>query len=352
MQPYPKSANRSNLVNPPPSKFYDPSEPYRALLAPPNNPKPENPTMSQAIPPTNIDLKTGVPKQIPKFYYSEYDEYDDHLTARPNFVRPQPPPPPVIQQTVPTVVQPYSQPIPLATDPYSSGRYYPYGTPYGTPYMIPMTSPVHEPAPILPEPTKTDIIAAHQQDADLSRLEVYHFTAKQDRPSKGTNLAQAAQPIIQYHVYPYPPGAGAAPPPPPPPQQYPPYSQPWSNHPPNIPPYQPNAPIYPPNGSPYVSEPPPPLLSLADTKARGSQTEQPSTKNRAVSPMYIAASVPNDEDGYPYVHQKRTHTDRHNIPTGRIDRKFYDISRTTPLSDCRCLDCQRERSKVLNYYPD
>jgi hypothetical protein len=46
------------------------------------------------------------------------------------------------------------------------------------------------------------------------------------------------------------------------------------------------------------------------------------------------------------------HTDRRDITTGRIDRRFYDSNRSTPLADCRCLDCQRERSKVLNYYPD
>jgi hypothetical protein len=360
MQPNPTAANRANLVNPPRSKFYDPSEPYRALLAPPKNQNPEDPTMSYAVPPTNIDLKTGAPKQIPQFYYPRYDDYDydDPSITRPNFVRPQPVPSalPVVQQPVPPVVHPYSQPVALPTNPYGAGQYYPYGTPYstpyGTPYLIPMTTnvPQNEPAPALQERSKSDVIAAHQQDADLSRLEIYHFTPKQDGPSsKGTSLAQASQPIIQYHVYPYPPGTGAAPPVPqplpPPPQQYPSYPQPWSTNPPNGPPYQPN-------GSHYVPEPPPPSLPLAETKARSSQTEQPPTKNRAVSPMYVNPTIPYDEDGHPYVNHKKTHTDRHYIPTGKIDRRFYDINRSSPLSDCRCLDCQRERSKVLNYYPD
>jgi hypothetical protein len=250
------------------------------------------------------------------------------------------------------MIHPYSQPIAYPTDPYASGQYYPYGQPY----LIPLTSsvPQNEPVQTFQDRSKSDVIAAHQQDADLSRLEVYHFTPKQDGPSKGTSLAQGSQPIIQYHVYPHPPAAA-----PPPPQQYPPYPQPWSAYPPNGPPYPPNGPTYPPNGPayphnvpPYAAEPPPPPLHFSETKARGSQTEQPPTKNRGVSPMYTTAPAPYDDDGYPYIHHKNTRTDRHHIPTGRVDRRIYESHRSTPLSDCRCLDCQQERSKVLNYYPD
>jgi hypothetical protein len=376
MQSNPTPANRTTTIDPARPKFYDPSEPYRALLKPTNNPKPENPTMAYDVPTTNIDLKTGVPKQIPQYFYPIYDGMDGPPIQRPEFAQPQPQrPAPVLQQPpapahqaipvvvqqppVPNIIQPYHSPIGYPADPYASAQYYPYGQPY----LIPLTSavPHAEPAPIVHERSKSDVIAAHQQDADLSRLEVYHFTPKQDGHSKGTALAQASQPIIQYHVY--PPGAAAAPPPPqqlppPPPQQYPPYSQPWSNYPPNGPPFPPNGHPYPPNGPPYMHEPPPLFAPLAETKARASQTEQPPTKNRGVSPMYTTAPppplapAPYDEDGYPYIHHRKTHTDRRSIPTGRIDRQFYDINRTTPLADCRCLDCQQERTKVLNYHPD
>lgn len=338
MQPNPNYAKPSTVVTNPQPRFYDPSEPYRTLLMPPNNPT------AQDVPTTNIDPKTGVAKRIPQFYYHPDDNPGSRPLNQPPISEPPRmnpnvfPPQPMMEQPI----LPYPQPMLVAADPYAPAPYYPYGAPY----VVPLTSgfPVDEPGPNYTEQSKNDVLAAHQKDADLSRLEVYHFTPKQD--STVSKATAASQPIIQYHVYPYPPGGAQAPappqplpPPPPMPQQYPYAPQPRYPYPP------PNAPFYPPEPLP----PPPP----AETRARGSQTDPAAVKTRGVSPIYFTPiAPPYDEDGYPYIHHKQVHTDRHYMPTGRIDRRFYDTHRSSALPDCRCLDCQQERLKVLNYYPD
>lgn len=354
MQPNPNYTNPPTVTRNPQSKFYDPSEPYRNLLMPANNP---NSNAPQDAPPTNIDPKTGVVKRIPQFYYPRDDIPNNPPLNRPNVSDPARMNPNVlpVQPLMQQPILPYSQPMIIA-DPYASSPYYPYSAPY----VVPLTTtvPVQEPIPHYPEQSKNDVIAAHQKDADLSRLEVYHFVPKQD--SNLSRATAASQPIIQYHVYPYPPGGAptTVPPPmmPPPPlpmqplqpqysqQPYPRYSQP-----PNAPYYAPEFP--PPNGPYYAPELPP---SHAETKARSSQTEPATTKNRGVSPIHFTsiAAPPYDDDGYPYIHQRQVHTDRNYVPTGRIDRRFYDAHRSSALPDCRCLDCQQERLKVLNYYPD
>ena len=336
MQPNPNYVKPTTVVTNPQPRFYDPSEPYRTLLMPANN---RNPS-TQDVPPTNIDPKTGVAKRIPQFYYNPDDPNNRPLNQptisepprmNPNFLPAQP----LMDQPV----LPYSQPMLMAADPYGSAPYYPYGAPY----VVPLTTgmPMDEHVPNYPEQSKSDVLAAHQKDADLSRLEVYHFTPKQD--STLSKATAASQPIIQYHVYPYAPGGASAAAPPPPalppppmPQQYPYPPQPRY-------PYQPNGPFYAPE----------PLPPHAETRARGSQTEPASTKTRGVSPIYFTPiAPPHDDDGYPYVHHRQVHTDRHHVHTGRIDRRFYDTHRSSALPDCRCLDCQQERLKVLNYYPD
>lgn len=346
MQPNPNYTNPSTVVRNPQPRFYDPSEPYRNLIMPANNP---NTNAPQDAPPTNIDPKTGVVKRIPQFYYPPGDNpplnqpnLSDPARMNPNVLPVQP----LIQQPV----LPYNQPMLIAADPYAPAPYYPYSTPY----VVPLTTsvPMEEPMPQYHEQSKHDVLAAHQKDADLSRLEVYHFVPKQD--SNLSRTTAGSQPIIQYHVYPYPPGGApqtTAPPmmpPPPPMHQQQPY--PRYNHPPNGSYYAPEYP--PPNGPYYAPDYPPP--PPAEMKARSSQTEPASTKNRAVSPIQFTpiAAPPHDEDGYPYIHQRHVHTDRSYVPTGRIDRRFYDVHRSSALPDCRCLDCQQERLKVLNYYPD
>jgi len=332
MQPNPNYANPSSLNSVSHSKSYDPSAPYRAMMMPPPPPPSNNPYSSQDIPATNIDPKTGVAKRIPRFYYPRYDDDDDPYSTQPNFVDPREINPYVPPH--PNGIHPYSQPMPLPVDPYASGQYYPYYSPY----IIPMTTNLPP-----QDQSKADVIAAHQKDADLSRLEVYHFIPKQN-----TSLSMAtapAPPIVQYHVYP-----NAPPPPIPsqqPQQQFPSYPyQGYSN---------------PPNAPTYVPDPSQPVLPDIETKARGSQTEPPSTKTRGVSPINFYTAAPPqfstaapiyDDEDYPYIHKKSMHTDRHDITTGRINRQFYDSNRSTAIADCRCLDCQRERSKVLNYYPD
>ncbi|CAF4084184.1 unnamed protein product, partial [Rotaria magnacalcarata] len=104
----------------------------------------------------------------------------------------------------------------------------------------------------------------------------------------------------------------------------------------------------------YLSEHFQSQLPHQETKARSSQTDQPNTKNRAVSPIHFSTTVPmHNDDGYSRViHQQEVHTDRHNIRTARINRQFYNNTSSPALPDCRCLDCQQERKEVLNYYPE
>jgi hypothetical protein len=341
MRSNPKSANRKALLSASHAKSYDPSEYYRAMMMPPPppvtakvpsyNPYSSNPNMSRDVPATNVDPRTGALKRIPQYYYPRYDDADDPSSRQPYL------PPRAVEQPVSNEVHPYSQPMPSSMNPYAPGQQYPYSTPY----VIPLTLniPSGDPALNAQEQSKADLIAAHQKDADLSRLEVYHFTPKQNTsPSMGT----AGHPIIQYHVYPTPPAPGALPPPissQQPHQKFPSYPYPWYG--------------YPPNASSYAPEPYQQEFPYTETTARGSQTEQPSTKNRGVSPMRLSSAAPiYDDEGYPYIHQRKVHTDQHDITTGRINQRFYDSNRSPPLPDCRCLDCQQERTKVLNYYPD
>jgi len=346
MQTDANATNRNALVSAVHSKSYDPSAPYRALLNPTPPPAQVVPPQVQLanIPLTNMDPNSGVLKRIPQFYYPRYNEPDIPEPVQSNtnpveIIQQQPPPqqqqPIIVQQPNPIDPYGYSQGFPMQMDPY--GGVNPY-YPYGTPILIPLPSNGQALDPTIrpnQEQSKSEAISAHQKDADLSRLEVYHFVPKNNSSHPA---APTGQPIIQYHVYPQAPSQMPFQRPQlplPQQQQHPSNFQPWYVNPAN-------------NTPPTVPEPP------AETKARGSQTESPEMKNRAISPIQINPTIPPvyDEDGYPYIHYKTVPTERYYVPTRRIDRRFYDANRSTPLADCRCLDCQRERSKTLNYYPD
>ncbi|CAF3526701.1 unnamed protein product [Rotaria socialis] len=315
--------------------YYDPSAPYRAMMLPPaptnTNATTTNQYYSNSIPTQNIshmnsDPMNPIVTRIPKYYYPRYDgydgAYDDHGTLGMRETYPNVQPPvnqqlPSSQQIVPNEYVPYNQPAPLTTDPYASGGYYPYGTSYLIP--LPTNMPSGIPSPYLQEQQpQADAALSHKKDADLSRLEVYHFTPKQNTSlSMGAN---APPPVIQYHVYPPAPVS------------------------------QPPAMISQQQQPSYLSEHFQSQLAHQETKARSSQTDQPNTKNRAVSPIHFSTTIPmHNDDGYSRViHQQEVHTDRHNIRTARINRQFYGNTSSPALPDCRCLDCQQERKEATN----
>ncbi|CAM4955751.1 unnamed protein product [Rotaria socialis] len=315
--------------------YYDPSAPYRAMMLPPaptnTNATTTNQYYSNSIPTQNIshmnsDPMNPIVTRIPKYYYPRYDgydgAYDDHGTLGMRETYPNVQPPvnqqlPSSQQIVPNEYVPYNQPAPLTTDPYASGGYYPYGTSYLIP--LPTNMPSGIPSPYLQEQQpQADAALSHKKDADLSRLEVYHFTPKQNTSlSMGAN---APPPVIQYHVYPPAPVS------------------------------QPPAMLSQQQQPSYLSEHFQSQLAHQETKARSSQTDQPNTKNRAVSPIHFSTTIPmHNDDGYSRViHQQEVHTDRHNIRTARINRQFYGNTSSPALPDCRCLDCQQERKEATN----
>ncbi|CAF0959809.1 unnamed protein product [Rotaria sordida] len=319
MQPNP---NRLGLENGGYLKSYDPSSPYRAMMMPP---PPVNSNLPPSLPPIN-DQRNPSLTRIPQYYYPRYDgAYDTYLLEmreREPFLQP-----PDNSQPIQNEYIPYSQPTQLPVDPYGSGTYYPNSQPYVLPSSTNL--PYENPGQYTQMRSNSDIISSHKKDADLSRLEVYHFTPK----SAGIN---ALPPVIQYHVYPYPPSSGLQSSQQ---QQGTGYFYSQNDRQSDVP--------Y------YISDQSQLPIPLIERKARSSQTDQPSTKTRGVSPIDFSnqRSII-DDDGYPHIYQKEVHTDRYNITTGRINRRFYDKNNSSTLPDCRCLDCQRERSKVLNYYPD
>ncbi|CAF3895566.1 unnamed protein product [Rotaria sp. Silwood1] len=326
MQPNPNRTNRLAVDNPTHLNSYDPSAPHRVMMNPPpppinpnipaNNLYHANPNLSKNVPPGTYDPRNGAATRIPRYYYPRYDgAYDTYLLE--------------MRETDP-YLQPIDnpQPAPLSNDPYASGPYYPNSSSYGVPsssnYPHENFNPYGQIRP------NSDVIGSHRKDADLSRLEVYHFAPKQN---------PILPPVVQYHVYSYPPSVGGQP------QSIPSKKQSSYYYPQND--YQSDV-------AHYSLDPSQGQIPFAETKARSSQTDQPATKNRAVSPMYFSgeSSSITDNDGYPNIQHKQVHTDRYNIKTGRINRQFYDKHHSSALPDCRCLDCQQERSKVLNYYPE
>ncbi|CAF1212299.1 unnamed protein product [Adineta ricciae] len=245
-------------------------------------------------------------------------------------------------------------------------------------YTVPQ---VDRSAPVPKLPT-SDVLNSHQKDSNLSRVEVFHFTPKKKTPPAAAPVGvYSVQPAPQYYTYPYSTVATSVlphdnsfilqqPHPESPdythypyqyydyqPYTYPQYSYDYSgyNHPyQNYPNYS-----YPPYNYPYPSESTrlPPLKK----EARGSQTDKLQTTNRAISPMN-SHSTPLDKTKFPAVHQRvlleerlpllpnnthNTHNAHHSHL--RSDAHYLRSVYSTPLPDCRCIHCQRERAKVLNY---
>ena len=334
MQSNPPVDDRAALANAAHSKSYDPSAPLRAMMQPPPPPPAQtgyptgDPNMYNPVPPQGNPFAnngpTGTINRIPQYFYPRYNEPSAPHPNEPRYDRQ----PTFVEGPLPPQIPSYAQPIPLSMDPYLTDQYYPYPTPY----LVPLTNNVHvDSAPPPQEQVKTDILASHKRDADLSRLEVYHFTPKQSNVP-ALPSAPSTQPIVQYHMYSYP--QGGQPPGPPQPYQAPPYSQPWYGN----PPYGPE---------PYV----PPI----EKRARGIQTEPPTTKNRGVSPMYTMDLNPRQEREYSPVQHVVAYTDRYDPPAPRqYHQRSHDRLGSRALDDCRCLNCrqEREREKVLNYYPE
>ena len=312
MERFANGDGRSALVDASHMNSYDPSAPYRSMMVP---------AVSQPqLPPNDPRLineqRNDLPRRIPQFYYPRYDDADSWNGARWREQDPYLLPPVAEQQFIPY----------QAAEPYAAAPLYPYSSPYVTPLRT--NVPAEDGRTFPPPATKSDILASHEKDADLSRLEVYHFTPKQ----KPVNV-NGAQPIVQYHVYPpFGPNSGAAVPIQQ--EQQPPYAYQWYGD------------------ARHSAQP---IPSFKQTKARSSQTEEPATRNRAVSPMHSSTRSPLlDDDGFPYVQQKALLPDRHSSSSSSRTRKrlYQNMERkkSTALPDCRCLDCQRERATLLNYY--
>jgi len=273
---------------------YDYAPPQRSEYPQPEEAKPNQFKSNSEINPRNADRYT--PRHYNHLpYVSQQPMYDPNV--QPYII-------PIVQDIPQPTYIPYVAPQPM------------YDPNYSTPYLIPLTNTFPQPG--------TDFTGSRQQDADLSRLEVYHFTPKQKLPIGGI----PGQPILPYYTYPYPTI--------PPPQQHR-YPSPWHGYPPYFHNYVPES---------YHS-----FLPPIKTRARSSQTELPRTKNRAISPMH-EHSTAFDTNGYPTIHQRILLTDRYHGTLRQSDQEFRHSLYSTPLPDCRCLHCQRERAKVLNYYSD
>ena len=324
-RPNPAYDDRSALANANHPRSYDPSGPLRARMQPPppqpdysmSDPNANNPVPPQGGPFANNGPSGGA-NRIPQYFYPRYNEppdsygNDPYGNRQPPFVDPR---------------YPYAQPIPLSMDSYENDPY----SPYPAPYLVPLTSNVHvdpappsHPPPPTQEQVKSDILASHKKDADLSRLEVYHFTPKQNNTTAPAG-APSTQPIVQYHVYPYPPGGPA-----PAAQQAAPYTQSWYGNP----------------ADPYAP--------MVERKARGMQTDALDTKTRALSPMYAMEMNPRQEQRTSTAQHVVAYTDRYDPPAPRPHGRSHERLGSKALNDCRCLDCrsEREREKVLNYYPE
>ncbi|CAF0798771.1 unnamed protein product [Didymodactylos carnosus] len=143
-------------------------------------------------------------------------------------------------------------------------------------------------------------------DADLSRLEIYHFIPKSNIPVRNTQHELWNAP---YHS---------------------PYTQPVT-----VRPSLPQDYYYPP---------------LRFKEARSSQTDKVDTKHRGVSPIMFSRQdyYDNQED---MANRKRitAYTDRYSVPINRINHHSYHTHRPIIPRDCRCLDCQKNNERILNY---
>ncbi|UJR13535.1 hypothetical protein I4U23_000549 [Adineta vaga] len=444
--------------------YYDPSAYYRTLLQPQppppppevphSNPYPSSRTPPQVVPSNYPHASNQTPpkarpsvtypqtqindSRIPQHYYIDNAPQNDFPPNNPNYTAP--------YDANSNVADPYLQPVPVSSDPYTTAPYYSYvspttvnnpsfnpiqpvyeqpassviGVPYSTAYVQPAvtslpplqrvqvvptqpftnvttvpyarayTIPPVDHNPTIPDQSLPGVVNSQRKDTNLSRLEVYHFTQKKKTPVPAAGV-YATQPPVQYYAYPYTvpttapiavptaapmtvPTAGFAP------------DNSWYDYQPNTyssynypqydyssyaypqydyssyayPSYYPNYNYpqqnYPQYNYPYPSETVrlPPIAK----KASGSQTEKVPTTTRALSPMH-SHSTPLDKNNYSSIHQRILLEER--LPEGsrpphhqhnRSDAHYLRGVYSTPLPDCRCIHCQRERNKVLNYYPD
>lgn len=251
---------------------------------------------------------------------------------------------PVYQQPVPTttIVQPvYQQPattiVPATTTTTTVPVLPPLervqlGTRQGT-TTLPATTVTYTGTG---DASVANVLNTHRNDADLSRLEVFHFAPKQN-----TQI-----PIALITA----PAAPSTPP-------YYPYTYPWHD----LHPYGYSSYGYPPYDHynynynydyPYGYYPPQsPFLPPIPKRTISSQTDKPEMKTRALSPME-SHSKPLDRTVFPLVHQRLMLDKDKNDPYYKAHPDYHRSVYSSPLPDCRCIHCQRERAKILNYYPD
>ena len=306
MERFGNGDGRSALVDASHINGYDPSAPYRATMMP-LAPGTNQPTVND--PRLNNEQRSDLARRIPQFYYPRYEGRENWYDGRWRGEDPY-----LLSAGGAEGFVGYPQ-----SEAYAPAPVYPYPRPY----VVPLRSSPEDDRTFAPPASKSDLLASHEKDADLSRLEVYHFT-----PKEKVKSVNGAQPIIQYHVYPSAPvsvgGAGE-------PQA--PYVYQWYG-----------------DGQHSAQ----PIPSFKQTKARSSQTEEPTTRNRAVSPMRSSnRSALFDDDGFPYVQEKALLTDGHSRATSNeLYQNKKKKNKSTALPDCRCLDCQRERATLLNYYEE
>ena len=344
---HPPRADRVALASASHSKSYDPSAPWRAMMNPPraipavisfNDPYSSNLPQGR-ITRSNGRLSRATLIQGPIYHLPSnqpiFTDVSNHLP---------PAPPPVIDRAMSYGVLPYAQPGTLVANPYGVGPYYPYSTPY----LVPLTTNSQgETVVATQEPSRSEILARQKKDSDLNRLEVYHFTPKKIPPTYyGATIVPttAGQYVPPYGAYPYT-TLPVTPAVPQVPYTTPSYTYPWYGY--------PNYPYS------YPTDPSIPFLPLVETKARSSQTDAPRTKSRGSSPMNVSEVRLYRGGSYPtvrYLPRRPPLFSRppplFSRPPERLYRYASDRHVSGPLLDCRCTECQRDRQKVLNYYPE
>ena len=355
MESHPPRAGRGALASASHSKSYDPSAPWRAMI----NPPPSIPTDISSNEPYSSNLPQGrktrnngrlsraTDIQGPIYHLSP-NSTEKHHSNQPTFTgvntRLPSAPPPVIDRAMSYGIIPYAQPTTVTGNPYGAGPYYPYSAPY----LVPMTTnlPVEKIA-VPEEPSRSEILTRQKKEGDLNRLEVYHFSPKKPPPSYyGTTIVPTTPgPYISpYNPYPYT-TLPVAPTVPQVPYATPPYDYPWYGY-----PYYPSS---------YPTDPSVPFLPFIETKARSIQTDAPRTQSRGSSPINVSEVRFYRSGGYPsvrYVPPPPPLVSRppplFSRPPEPLYRYVHDRHQSMPRLDCRCIECQRDRQKVLNYYPE
>jgi hypothetical protein len=318
--------------------------------------------------PSPVVSNTGVPhrvaNRIPQFFYPRYNDRThgnvghfpvQQQTTMNGVHRPAT----IVEQTAAELTPAYAAPIAPVFNEQTRDANNAYAVNYPGPTVVnapaELVPPMFVPTPVLTqEQAQADALAVHKQNSDLSHVEVYHFTPKQNSHMSPADVAHSARPPVQYHPYPYAMPTAAAPVmssvPPSVQQQYPQptYSYPWHG--------------YPPNGFAYGFEPSFAYIQPAETEARGMQTDGPVTKNRAVSPIEFLdmsqygglphARARPQSDSRLYSHQGAAFINRPDPSLVYNEPHYRQPMSSSMVPDCRCLDCQYERGKLLNYYHD